>query len=122
MHFPTPLLLALALFVSCTSLHAKDEKPGKPAKAASTKTTEGTFVRVDEGDYFHFVITDTKGEEVSFFILKGDATVDKVVEEPGKFVGKKCRVQWKTSVENIPEAGGKLEIEQILSVEWLGKK
>lgn len=122
MHFPTPLLLALTLFVSCTSLHAKDEKPGKPAKTASTKTTEGTFVRVDEGDYFHFVITDKKGEEVSFFILKGDATVDKVVEEPGTFVGKKCRVHWKTSVEDIPEAGGKLEIEQILSVEWLGKK
>jgi hypothetical protein len=31
-------------------------------------------------------------------------------------------VTWKKSTENIPEAGGKMEIEQILSVEWLGKK
>lgn len=90
----------------------------KPAKAGEAKTTDGTFVRIDEGDYFHFVIKDAKGEEVSFFILKGDKSVDKVTDEPEKFAGKKCRVKWKTSTENIPEAGGKMEIDQILSVEW----
>jgi hypothetical protein len=26
------------------------------------------------------------------------------------------------SQETIPEAGGKIDVEQVLSVEWLGKK
>ena len=113
------LLLTALVLASCTSLHAKDSKVGQSIKTQAAKTTEGTFVRIDEGDYFHFVMADKKGEEVSYFILKGDASVDQVIEEPGKFVGKKCRVHWKASTENIPEAGGKIEIEQIVSVEWL---
>lgn len=47
--------------------------------------------------------------------------MDKVIEAPESHVGKKCRITWKTSKENIPEAGGKIDIEQILSVEWFGK-
>jgi hypothetical protein len=87
-----------------------------------TQVAEGTFVRIEEGDYFHWNMTSKSGDALSFFILKGDATVDKVIDNPQAYVGKKCRVIWKKSTENIPEAGGKMEIEQILSVEWLGKK
>jgi|JI6StandDraft_1071083.scaffolds.fasta_scaffold01738_9 hypothetical protein len=109
------------LVTNCTAFVAALKK-GKSAPKAAVKTTEGTFVRIDEGDYFHWNMKSNSGEEVSFFILKGDASVDKVMDKPEAYVGKKCRVTWKKSTENIPEAGGKMEIEQILSVEWLGKK
>jgi len=99
-------------------------KKGRPADKpkAAAKLTDGTFLGIDEGDYFHWKMRTVDGEEVSYFILKPDASVDKVIENPEAHVGKKCRVTWKKSVENLPEAGGKMEIEQILSVEWLGKK
>jgi hypothetical protein len=119
------LLLALLASVNLTDLHAAPGQAAplaEKAKADKTKTLEGTFVRIDEGDYFHWVIKSTEGEERSFFILKPDASVDKVVEAPENYVGKKCRITWKASKEEIPEAGGKIDIEQVLSVQWLGKK
>jgi len=85
------------------------------------QTIEGVFVGIEEGDYFHWNMRNTQGDDLSFFILKTDASVDKVIDNPQAFTGKKCRITWKKSAENIPEAGGKMQIEQILSVEWLGK-
>lgn len=94
-----------------------------PAQAAAkNKVVEGTFVGVEEGDYFHWNMKDKAGEDVSFFILQADASVDKVLENAAAYAGKKCRVTVKKSKETIPEAGGKIEVEQILSVEWVGKK
>jgi hypothetical protein len=98
----------------------KGQAAGKPQAAA--KLTDGTFLGVEEGDYFHWKMRTADGVEVSYFILKPDTSVDKTLENPTAYVGKKCRVTWKKSTENIPEAGGKMEIEQILSVQWLGKK
>ncbi len=98
----------------------KGKAAGKPQAAA--KLTDGTFLGVEEGDYFHWKMRTADGDEISYFILKPDATVDKVLENSVAYVGKKCRVTWKKSTENIPEAGGKMEVEQILSVQWLGKK
>lgn len=92
------------------------------ALAAKAEALEGMFLRIDEGDYFHWVMATADGGEGSFFILKPDATVDKVVEEPVAYVGRRCRITWKASQETIPEAGGKIDVEQVLSVEWLGKK
>ncbi len=91
-------------------------------KAGAVQQAEGTFTGIDDGDYLHWNMKTAQGKELSFFVLQPDAALEKVVAEPGKFVGRKCRVQWKSSVENIPEAGGKMKLEQILSVEWLGKK
>ncbi|MFN0080829.1 MAG: hypothetical protein ACKVY0_30545 [Prosthecobacter sp.] len=99
----------------------KNGKTAGNAKAAA-KLTDGVFLGIEEGDYAHWNMRTVAGDEVSYFILKPDASVDKVLEQPKAFIGKKCRVTWKKSTENIPEAGGKMEIEQILSVEWLGKK
>ncbi|MBL9131606.1 MAG: hypothetical protein JNG86_10430 [Verrucomicrobiaceae bacterium] len=97
-------------------------KKGKTGKAqAAAKVTEGTFTGIEEGDYFHWNMKTKAGGQTSFFILKPDASVDKVLENPDAYTGKKCRVTWKKSIENLPEAGGKTEVEQILSVEWIGK-
>lgn len=100
----------------------KGKSKEAPEAAAVVKTTEGTFLRIDEGDYFHWIMKTKDEVEKSYFIIKTDAAVDKVVAEPEKFVGQKCKIQWKESNEVIPEAGGKIKIEQILSVEWIGKK
>ena len=77
---------------------------------------------IEEGDYFHWNMTSKSGEELSFFLLKTDDAIDKVVENPKAYIGKKCRVTWKKSTENIPEAGGKMEIDSVVSVEWIGGK
>jgi len=100
----------------------KEKAGAEKPKAGAAKTTEGTFLGIEEGDYFHWQMRTAGGGEVSYFILKADASVDKVLEKPDAFKGKKCRVTWKESTETIPEAGGKMKVQQILSVEWLEKK
>lgn len=106
---------------NCTAFVAalKNKKSGK---TAATQVTEGTFVRIDEGDYLHWNMNTSSEDELSLFILKPDASVEKVMDNPQDYVGKRCRATWKTSLEDIPEAGGKIEVKQILSVEWIGKK
>jgi hypothetical protein len=93
----------------------------KGAAAGKSQVLEGVFVGIEEGDRLHWVMR-TKGEEAeerSFFILKPDGSLDEVLERPTAFFGRRCRVTWKTSTETIPEAGGAMELEQILAVEWL---
>ncbi|MGV3661145.1 MAG: hypothetical protein ACO1TE_13245 [Prosthecobacter sp.] len=109
---------------NCTAFVAalkKDKASGKP-KAAAAQVVEGTFVGVEQGDYAHWNMRVKGGEDLSLFILRPDATVEKVLEKPEAYAGKKCRITVKKTVENLPEAGGKTEVEQILSVEWIGKK
>jgi len=96
----------------------KDKAPAKPKTAL---TAEGTFTGIEQGDYMHWKM-HTKAGDVSYFILKPDASVEKVLKNPKPFTGRKCRITWKKTTENIPEAGGKMEIEQIVSVEWTDKK
>lgn len=86
---------------------------------AGARVMAGVFAGVEEGDYFHWNMRTTGGEDVSYFILHPDASVDRVLEDPAAYVGRRCRVTWKKSTEDIPEAGGRMQVEQILSVQWL---
>jgi hypothetical protein len=90
--------------------------------AAATRTVEGTFIGIEQGDYAHWQMRTKSGEDVSLFILRPDASVEKIIENPKSYRGRPCRVSVKKTTENIPEAGRKMEVEQIVSVEWLGKK
>ncbi|MFZ4599567.1 MAG: hypothetical protein ACOYNN_13065 [Terrimicrobiaceae bacterium] len=105
---------------SATFVAALKAKSKGSAKTA-TRTTEGKFTAITWGDYPHWTMK-TNGGEVSLFILKPDPSVSEVINDPDSFIGRKCRVTWKKSREHIPEAGGEQDIEQILSVEWLGRK
>lgn len=89
------------------------------SKSQAVQSTSGTFLGIEEGDYAHWQMKNEGGKEVSFFIMRPDSSVEKVLESPKAYQGKKCRVQWKSSIEKIPEAGGNIKVEQILSVEWL---
>ena len=91
-------------------------------KKAAVQTVEGVFLGIEEGDYPHWQMKSADGKELSFFILKSDAAIDQVLEKPKRFKGRRCRVKWMKSMEDIPEAGGKIEVEQVLSIEWLDKK
>ncbi len=99
-------------------------KKGKSsAKAApAANTIEGTFLGIEEGDYAHWQMRKKSGEEVSLFILRPDASVEKVIANPKSYRGRTCRVTFKKTTENIPEAGGRMEVEQIVRVEWVERK
>lgn len=111
------MLFARAIVPS--PVFAADKGAKAPAKVvAAFKTTSGTFTGIEEGDYAHWNMKTEKGEEMSYFILQPDGSIEKVLVNPKSFVGKKCVVKWKASKENIPEAGGKIDVEQVVSVEW----
>lgn len=106
------LRLAAALCILFTGHLASAKTP------LDLKSIEGTFLGIEQGDYAHWNMRAADGSKVSYFILKPDASVDKVLAKPERFIGRKCLVLWKATKENIPEAGGKMLIEQIVSVEW----
>lgn len=89
----------------------------KPAPAVAAEMT-GVFLGIEEGDYSHWRMKNEKGEEISLFILKPEPSVEAVMDKPDGFVGKPCKVTWKKSMETIPEAGGKIEVEQVFGVKW----
>jgi hypothetical protein len=125
---PTPVLstedyarMKGVLTKNCAAFVAALKK-GKLANAAKVETLEGTFTGIEQGDYFYWKMRTAVGEERSFFILRPEDAVSKVADEPKAFIGKRCRIRWKTSTELIPEANERIEVEQILNVEWLPKK
>ena len=114
----------LLLSVSLTALAGSEKSsPAQISPLAdavkNTGTAEGTFLRLDEGDYFHFVIKDGQGEERSYFILKPDRSTQAVLDAPDNFVGKKCRVIFQESEELLPEAGQRMKITKVLGVQWM---
>lgn len=92
------LLVCLLHLASCASTSTDAPKTG---------TTDGTFVRIDQGDYAHFLIKDTTGKEASFIILRPDKSVQQYLDKPAKLKGHKVRVHWQE--QTIPEAGGLLK-------------
>lgn len=110
-------ILLLVAFFGMLLLLGPASVQASPAN--SLQTTFGIFLGIEQGDYAHWKLRKSDGEEVSYFILKPDASIEKVLANSQKYLGKKCQVEWKTTTENIPEAGGKMEVEQVVSVEWL---
>ena len=84
----------------------------------ATQSAQGTFTGIEEGDYAHFKLRGSNGEERSFFILQTDAAIERVLADPQEYEGRTCRVRWERRSENIPEAGGPMEIDVLLGVEW----
>ena len=102
----------------------KDAAKGKDSDEgdqAADNSTEGKFVGIEEGDFSHWQMKTADGKDVSYFILKPDASVEKVLENPQAFKGKRCRVRWRESMETLPDGGGKTRIEHVISVEWVEK-
>jgi len=82
------------------------------------QAVEGVFTGIEQGDYAHFKLRESNGEERSFFILQTDAAIERVLADPQEYEGRTCRVRWERRSENIPEAGGPMEIDVLLGIEW----
>lgn len=96
---------------------SKEEK--KADSDAKEEVLEGTFAGLEQGDYFYFKVKSENGEEKSLMVLHPDKTYEEIEANPQKFIGKKVKVYWVKSKENIPENGGETEVEKYLRAEVL---
>lgn len=104
-------LLALMLFAAA-GLAA--EPNGKVLKNG---VTDGTFERIEQGDYAHFYVKTKTNREESFFILNPDPSLQPYLDNGGKLAGRKVRVRWEERMQTLPEAGGPTRIQIITKVE-----
>jgi hypothetical protein len=75
-----------------------------------TKTVTGTFVKIEQGDYFYLIL-NKNGEDVSIRVDKPDVVYKKLDGNPETFVGRKIKVVYETKKINVPEAGGMMEVD-----------
>ena len=88
------------------------------ASAQADSLLEGTLVRFEMGDYAHISVRDKNGKEHDFFV-GNDKSFDPIVDKPAKYKGKRVRVKWHTVTKDIPEAGGKMKIDEATSIQIL---
>lgn len=86
-------------FIIGASLYAGDK--------ASTGTAEGTFFKIEQGDYTHLVIKDEKGNRESFIVLQDHPSITPFIKNENELQGRRIRVHWKNAM--IPEAGEKMK-------------
>lgn len=99
------------------ALFAGDELAAAKEKVIDRGTATGVFEGIEEGDYFHLRLRLADGEELTYLILRSEGLLDKVVENPGRYAGKKLKVHWEEKVLDIPEAGGKQQMTVCVRVE-----
>jgi hypothetical protein len=119
---------SIALLVLATAAPAQDadishqrqvyREINAGAAAAGDQTIEGVFLGVEQGDYAHWKMRDRHGNERSFFILQTDAALERVLADPQEYEGRACRVRWERRKEEIPEAGGRMDLDVLTGVEW----
>ncbi len=101
-----------------TEIPRYTEALGGVVAGSGGRATEGVFLGIEQGDYAHWKMRDSEGTEHSFFILRTDAAIDRVLADPQEYENRACRARWERRKENIPEAGGPMEIDVLLGVEW----
>lgn len=77
----------------------------------------GTLREVQVGDYYHLVIRDAKGKDHELWV-GNDKSFDGLVKSPEKFKGRRVKVRWHTVEKEIPEAGGKIKIDEATAIEF----
>lgn len=97
-----------------TVLESRPDSGGAQAGNRVEETT-GTFAGIEQGDYSYLQLK-VGGEEQSFMILATDDAIERLLDAPNKYMGKRITVVWQTAMENIPEAGGRIEVTKVLSV------
>lgn len=86
----------------------------------NTGTTIGTFLTMEEGDYYYIHIKDENKKETSFTLWKSyEGAADLNVDNWEASKGKKIKVDWEETMEDIPEAGEKILVKKVLAVEIL---
>jgi outer membrane lipoprotein-sorting protein len=93
------------------------QKIDESETSANQQISIGTFVGVEQGDYFYFKMKTDSGEEKSLMVLQGDDTFDAMFENPDSYKGKKVKVTWVATKQDIPEAGGVIDIDKYIKAE-----
>jgi hypothetical protein len=77
----------------------------------------GTYIATEQGDYFHAAIKGDDGTEYSFFFAPdlSEARADELVA--GMYDGKKVKATWRKTERDIPEAGGMMEVDELVDIE-----
>lgn len=108
------LLFGLVVFISgATSAKTKSKS------AIGTKVTEGKFLGVEQGDYMHLQLQDSKGKNFSFWCLDEACGRIESVEEQKKMTGKTVRVYWRKVRKFLESAGEEVELELVERIEFL---
>ncbi len=94
-------------------------KMEKSETPENQQSVSGMFTGIEQGDYFYFTIKTEAGEDMSFMVLQTDATFEAISENPEKYTNAMVKVYWETTTENIPEAGGDIEINKYIKAEIL---
>jgi hypothetical protein len=93
------------------------EAPAADAPATKLETLTGTYIATEQGDYFHAAIKGDDGTEYSFFFAPdlSEARADELVA--GMYDGKKVKATWRKTERDIPEAGGMMEVDELVDIE-----
>jgi len=91
---------------------------GAKAKNNDGGTIEGVFTGIEQSDYAHWKLREDDGTERSFFIMNTDGAIERVLADPQEYEGRACTIRWERRTEEIPEAGGTMDIDILLGVTW----
>jgi len=92
-----------------------------PLHANTTSELTGTFQGIEQGDYAYFKLHTDAGADESLMILQTDAAIDDFVEHADSLVGTRVKVRIEDRKQDIPEAGGEIDVRVLLGVEKLAK-
>lgn len=84
---------------------------------AEPQIMRGKLLGVEQGDYAHITVEDESGESHSFFV-SNDSSFQQLLEFPEKFTDRQVEIRWQTVERNIPEAGGKQQIDEAMSITY----
>lgn len=141
------LFLSIFCFTSCTPTDSKNKKgnqdadlediveapPEKKVNQAPAPTenetkkstsdiqeTIGTFLLIEDGDYYQLHMKDENKKETSFHFWQAYEGADQLnVGNWESVKGKKIKVTWQNSKEKDDESGKEIAIKKILAIEIL---
>ena len=94
------------------------EKTKKPT--SNIHVTIGTFLLIEDGDYYQLHMQDENKKETSFYFWQAYEGADQLNVGNWKSVkGKKIKVTWEDSKEKDPESGKDVAIKKILAIDVL---
>ena len=88
-----------------------ESSPKVEISSQNEQVFEGTFDGIEQGDYAYFKVRGV-AEDKSFMVLNADKTYKAISANPEKFIGRRVKVYWIAAKQNIPEAGGMINIEK----------
>jgi hypothetical protein len=100
------------LTASSVWLNRMDERA---AEKGPVQWVDGVFQGFEEGDYVYLLL-EVDGELQSFMVRQVDEAVDILMADPDSHIGQTISIGWRTAMEDIPEAGGRISVDSLVTV------